>query len=232
MSAKISVNNCSSTSGGGWLARYTSNDTSGESGFSVAVSPCTTVTEMAIERGEEEAETSTLSRNLASRRKWSRMYGPRISETSSTVEAKPVTSILSNISGSINRCSNPKRRRNFPTKESTFKLGSGTLNADPSVISGRVALDRESCRRLGFEVRIEDSWHEVGAGDSGVVLMSIDRVVRSVVLHVRWSHDEIWILPERSRKRNLERRDRAKKFETSTKVNPLFRQTIDSIFLF
>jgi len=56
-------------------------------------------------------------------------------------------------------------------------------------------------------------------GDGGDVLMSIDRVARSVVLDARWSHDEIRTSPERSRECNPERRDRAKKLETSTKVN-------------
>jgi len=62
---------------------------------------------------------------------------------------------------------------------------------DPSVKSGRVVLDSLSRRRLGFEVRIENNWDVVGADDSGDFMIPIDRVVRSVVLDARWSHDEI-----------------------------------------
>jgi len=46
-------------------------------------------------------------------------------------------------------------------------------------------------QRLGFDVRIENSRDVDRVGDSSDVLMSRDRVVRSVVRHARWSHDEI-----------------------------------------
>ena len=67
-------------------------------------------------------------------------------------------------------------------------------------------------------------------GNDWLTSISSDKVVRSVVWDARRSHDEIRNLPERRRKRNLERRDRMKKFVTSTKSNPPFRQMIDSMF--
>jgi len=53
-----------------------------------------------------------------------------------------------------------------------------------------------------------------------------------VVCDARRSHDEIRKAPERLSKRNLARRDRAKKSVASTEANPPLRQMIDSIFSF
>jgi len=55
-------------------------------------------------------------------------------------------------------------------------------------------------------------------------LVSRDRGVGGVARGARWSHEEIWKFPKRSRKRNLERRDRVKDFETSTERKPLYRR--------
>ena len=85
---------------------------------------------------------------------------------------------------------------------------------------------------MGFLARIENSWDAARAGDGGEVWISNDRVVRSVVREAKLSYDEIRIGPERSRRLNLERWDRAKKLETSTEVNPPTLRTIDSTFSF
>ena len=76
----------------------------------------------------------------------------------------------------------------------------------------------------------------VRVGEGGDVPILSDRVVRSVVLDARRSHDEMRVLPERSSIRNLERWDRAKKLETSVEVGadvcPTLPKTIDSVFSF
>ena len=58
------------------------------------------------------------------------------------------------------------------------------------------------------------------------------RLVRSLVWDARWSHDPTQKFPERLRKRNPERRDRAKKFETFTIGILSDTQKIDSILSF
>jgi len=113
------------------------------------------------------------------------MCGPRTCEISSTVELNVVRPMLSNVTGSINRRNNPKRGRDFPVKESSFKLRSGISSVDPSASSGMAVSNRTSWRRLGFEVRIENSWDVVGVCGGEDSLTRSDRAVRSVILDAR-----------------------------------------------
>lgn len=103
------MNNYSSGPGGR-SARGTVNVTNGGFGVGAITWGHTALTEIEMEPREEKEQTPSLSRNLASRWKWFRMYGPIICGTSSTVQSSPVMSALSNVAGSISRRSNTKRR--------------------------------------------------------------------------------------------------------------------------
>ena len=119
----------------------------------------------------------------------------------------------------------PLQREHRRVAQRCFKCGS-------SGVIGRAAPDTLSSQRLGFEGRIENGWGAVGVGVGGDAPTPSDRAVRSVVRGAGQSHDEMWKFPERSSKRNLERRDRVKEFVTSAEVGHLFFQIIDSILSF
>jgi len=90
------------------------------------------------------------------------MYGPRTCEISSARGIECGQAHASNVTGSNNRRDNPKRCPNSPVKERSFKLCSGISSVDLSGSLGMAASNRMSCRGLGFEVRIQNSWDVVG----------------------------------------------------------------------
>ena len=100
---------------------------------------------------ELDGDNLHLPLDLLSRRKWSRMDGPRVRRTPSIVESVISRFVSSNTAGSSDRCNSPKPQRNFPLKLIDLQRCGGAHAKGPLTYLQSASPDSGSSRKSEFE---------------------------------------------------------------------------------